>query len=678
MTQLEYDAAWLGDAPINGHSQVQLSDADSSGAEVSSQKGIWPRMLVFDDDVKDMIHQWIDNEIDNFNLEMGAMVEDWKRWQTLYWAEPATKERTFPFKRAANIVIPLAAIAVEAIHARLMNTLFSADPFWSVRARSKEWQDCAKPTERWLQSQVERGDTLKVFEFCDVTCLELTKLGTCVGKSGYERVTKKTKQFIGDKEQDLFVDVKNGATLGRVPLTNFIMRLSSTDPQDAGIVGEKHRFTWSQLKQMVQSGRMDEDELMKIKDRWVLSNQSLQPNDAEAQVNAVRDKIAHTEPIWHETFEVHELYFAFDVDKDGWDEEIVVDYHKDSGAFLSARYNWYDDLHRPYRICNYVPVEGIWTGIGICKMTEQFQNEVTTIRRQRLDNATLANMAQIILKKGMGYGPGESIFPGKMWFVDDPSKDIREFKLSEVYPSSMQNEAAVNRDSDKRTSVNDVILGLPQEGTPATATSDLTRLAEGNKRFDLVLKNYRRFMSLLGGDVVTNFQLFGDQQIHWEVLGEDGQFVEQLFMLPQSLIRRGAIIELTVTDSITNQTTEKAEWMQLFQVSSNYYAQVIQMAQLITQVSGDTTIMLMLAQKALISTDKLAENLFKVYKVPGAEQFSLLHGLIGPNGQLIAGQPQPQQQIGSGQVGNGQNQNQPGNGANNQGPPSSPPQLTLA
>src|SRR5690606_3910958 len=125
-------------------------------------------------------------------------------------------------------------------------------------------------------------------------------------------------------------------------------------------------------------------------------------------------------------------------------------------------------------------VEGIWPGIGVAKQVEQFQAEATTIHRQRLDNATLANMAQIVIKKGSGYGPGEPIFPGKMWFVQEVQNDIKEFKLSEVYPSSYANEQAIIGYFEKRTGVNEVILGLPQEGTPGTATSDLARLAEGN------------------------------------------------------------------------------------------------------------------------------------------------------------------------------------------------------
>src|SRR5690606_10476646 len=156
-------------------------------------------------------------------------------------------------------------------------------------------------------------------------------------------------------------------------------------------------------------------------------------------------------------------WISFDVNADGWDEEIVVDYHKPSRTFLSVRYNWYDDLHRPYHFGNYLNVEGIWPGIGVCKQVEQFQAEATTIHRQRLDNATLANMSQIVLKKGIGYGAGEPIFPGKMWFVNDVQNDIKEFKLSEVYPSSYANEQAIVSYFEQRTGVNEVILGMPHE-----------------------------------------------------------------------------------------------------------------------------------------------------------------------------------------------------------------------
>ena len=269
------------------------------------------------------------------------------------------------------------------------------------------------------------------------------------------------------------------------------------------------------------------------------------------------DELAKTEPLWTDIFNVYELWCSFDVDGDGMNEEIVVDFHPDSGVFLSARYNWYEDLHRPYRISNFITVEGIWPGIGVCKQVEQLQEEVTTIHRQRLDNATLANMSQIVLKKGSGYGAGEPLFPGKMWFLDDPANDIAPFSLSEIYPSSYINEENITSYYEKRTGANEVMLGLPQSGTPATATSDLTRLAEGNKRFDLVLRNVKQWLSKIGVDVITNYQLFGNQQAHWYILGEDGVWVDHVLRMPSVLVRRGAIVDITVTDTITNRQVEQ-------------------------------------------------------------------------------------------------------------------------
>jgi len=624
---LYQDPAFRGDAPVDGGVKPN-TDADT--------KGNWPRMLNLDVDVEDRLKTWIDEELNAFYTERQPMMEDWKRYQTLYWAAPATKERNFPFKRAANVVIPLAAIAVEAIQARFMNTLFAVEPFWSIRAKSKEWRTTAKPLEEFLQSEVEAPDGLRLYEFYNEWLLEFCKLGTAVAKTGYEKIIKKGLKKVGDAEEEVYATIRNGGVVERVPLGNFVMRFADLDPQLAQLVGEKHEFTWSQLKRMAQSGRMLGSAIEKIRHTWVLKNQPGSVNDVN-EVQETINKHSNAEPLWTSIFNVHELWVSFDVDGDGWDEEIVLDYHKETRTILSIRYNWYDDLHRPYRTCRYIPVEGIWVGIGICKQTEQFQEEATTIHRQRLDNATLANMAQIVIRKGLGYGDGEPLFPGKMWFVDNVQNDIKEFKLSEVYPSSYNNEESIVRYFEKRTGANEAILGLPQEGTPGTATSDLSRLAEGNKRFDLVLKNVKRFSSLIGYDVVTNMQLFGTQQIHWLVVGDDGVEIEKVLNMPSILVRKGAIIKLTVTDSITNKDVEQRQWLTLFQVLTSYYREAAQFAQIFAQITGDPTILATIAQRALITSDAVLTRLAETFGIPDAEEFTLTGGASQQNEPENAG-----------------------------------------
>ena len=622
MEQLTTDYAFRGDVKVQGPREE---------VEVSSL-GSYPRMINFSTETKELLTTYIDSEIEAFFEERTPVLEDWRDYQKLYWAKPEKKERNFPFRRAANVVVPLAAIAVEAIHARTMNTLFSVEPFYSIRPRSKEWIESAKPTERWLQSEIESPDSLNMFGFCDEALLELYKLGTAVAKSGYEKDIRKSLRSVGGQDEEFYAIRKNGATIDRVPLANFVMRLAELDPQTAPIVGEKHTVTWGQLKRFALSGRMRKEAVEAIKAHWIdirLGQEAGDGTDYKKEVESA----ANVEPLWYSGFDFYELWISFDVDGDGIDEEIVVDYHKDSGTFLSARYNWYDDLHRPYRIATYFNVEGIWPGIGACKQVEQFQNEATTIHRQRLDNATLANIGMIALRKGSGYGPGEPIFPGKMWFLDDV-KDIAPIKLNEIYPSSFVNEQALMSLSDKRVGVNELILGLPQEGTPGTATSDISRLAESNKRFDLVLKKIKRWMSEIGVDIITNYQIFGNQQVHWLVLGEDGQYVEQVLRMPSVLVRRGAIVDLTVTDTITNRETEKAQWLQLFQVMTGFYKETFPVAQLF----GDPQIMAQLAQKALMGTDEIMRRLLETYTIMDTDKFTLSEKSANANAGAIPAQ----------------------------------------
>lgn len=584
-------------------------------------KGQWPRMLNLGEEKERQLDLWLRDEVWNALTEKQDILKDWERWQVQYWARPEAPIKNFPFRRAANIVIPLTAIAVEAVHARIMNTIFAVEPFWTIRPRTKTWIDAAKPTERWLQTEVEDPNTLSVYEFANDSILEGIKLGTMIGKSGYERNIKKTNRDMPDgTTEPVWVEIANGATLEYVPCANFLMRSAYQDPQDAPWVGEQHSFSWGQMKKMAENGRMRPKSVEAIKHWWHDVRTEIQAGDAE-QYRDTMDRLQQVEPVWTQVFKVFEIWLSFDIDEDGFDEEIVVDYHWDSGTILSVRGNWYKDLHRPYRVTQYVKVEGRIWGIGIGKQNEQFQIAVTTVHRQRLDNATLANMRMMAVKKGSGITPDEPIFPGKMWFVDDPQRDLQVVQLSEVYPSATNDETILLNYSERRTGVNEVLLGVQKEGTPGTATGDLARIAEGNKRFDLVLRNLRRWFGLLGQDVIANYQQFGNQQRHFLVLDRDKSvWVEEILNLPQELVSRGAAIELSATSSITNRQIEQQQWLGLFQVITQYYDRVLTIAQMLQ----DPQIMADLLQRAAFATNIAMKNLLRTFNIPDAEQIMLI------------------------------------------------------
>jgi hypothetical protein len=199
---LGLDPALIGDVPVPGPPPIPVDEAPNA----------WPRMLVLDEETKSRLVEYLDYEIIACWQERDILVEDWIQWQKDYWAKPAQAVKNFPFRRAANIVIPMTAIAVEAVVARMLNTLFSVEPFWSIRPKSVEWVKAAPQTERWLQTEVENPNSLDLYRFCQETLLELVKLGTGVGKSGFERDLRKVNIDEAEgRTAARWIEVRNGA-----------------------------------------------------------------------------------------------------------------------------------------------------------------------------------------------------------------------------------------------------------------------------------------------------------------------------------------------------------------------------------------------------------------------------------------------------------------------------------
>src|SRR5678809_856997 len=85
----------------------------------------YPRQLNLDQDTEQRLISYIDTELLNHYAERGERLEDLMRWQRDYWAKPTNEKGTFPFHGASTLVIPLNAIAIEAVHARHMTTRFA-------------------------------------------------------------------------------------------------------------------------------------------------------------------------------------------------------------------------------------------------------------------------------------------------------------------------------------------------------------------------------------------------------------------------------------------------------------------------------------------------------------------------------------------------------------------------
>lgn len=575
----------------------------------------YSRLLNLDDDTRTRLVNYLETELLNHYSERTSWMDRLLQWQRDYWAEPTNKVATFPFRGASTLVIPLTAIAVEAVHARTMTTLFAMNQLVSTTPRNPMWTDAARPVEQFMNNEFIREMDARMK--LDSSILELEKFGTGIAKVGYENVVRKAVRInaIGE-EEEVPITIRRGACLSPVSYGRFLMPFSSTDPQTSPWVGEEHEQTPFVVKILEDSGFFYKGTYDRLKS-WV-NTQNRSTTGVERKFEESQAGLEDRTPVWPNTLDWVELWLGFDVDDDDITEEICVHYHRGLKDVIAVRYNTFDDLHRPYRYGNYFPVEHRWTGVGICKQNDQFQREITIQHRQRLDNATVANMRMFKVSKLSGYGPGEPIFPGKMWFVDDMTH-IESIEMGDVRQSAFSDEQASLMYSQQRSGVNETTLGMPQQGTPGTATGDLARIQEGAKKFDYAFSNIKHFTSSLIVDTACIIQQYGPRRIEYFNTVENGDLVLAFFQQPVELIRHNLLIELNATGSQQNKVLDRQSWVQIGAMLQQYYTGMIQLA----QMTGNGQLIQYISQKGLVAGTEAMRQALETFDLRNVERMVL-------------------------------------------------------
>lgn len=529
----------------------------------------YPKEIYLDSETEAALLSYLDIELVNHEAERGIFIADIESWQQDYYVRPNKKERTFPFKGASNIIVPLTAITVETVHARNMMTAFGLKQFVDCKLNPND-DSLSDPLGNYLT--YECIDQVGMYKTADNALLELEKFGTGIIKTGWNKTIRTAVREVGGQEQEFEVTTKQGPTADAVALANFVMPFTCQDAQTARWCGEYHMKTLEEVNQMEQSGLFRKGTYDKIKNYYT---QTYQAGGAEylAKMQSMTDQ----QPSYPKYIQWYELWMAFDTDKSEKLKEIVLHYHRQSRTFLSIRYNWYEDLHRPYRKGNYFTLEHRWNGIGIAKQQDQFQKEVTIQHRQRLDSGTMANARMIKVKNLSNYGPNEPFFPGKIWVVDDMA-DVESFQLGDLPTSAFSNENSTLMFSQQRSGVNDLNMGMPQAGTPGTATSDLARVQEGSKRFDYTYKNIKNWMGEVIIDIACNIAQYGPSSTRYFEIYPEGPALKDFFARGVSDLREQLLGKIELAGSQANKLLDRQNYTQIMQIVKDYYASIIQLA----------------------------------------------------------------------------------------------------
>lgn len=494
--------------------------------------------------------EYIEPELDealNQNDSLRDRVDECDRF---YKAEPKAKIKTFPWRGAANLVIPSIGITVDSIVARIVNTVFGVTPFWTVKAINPRMADISKSVEGHMEwSQKTEFD---MYSAVKSNAIETVQMGWSWLKTIWEVRSRR----IWNPNESAYYDVtEKKPAVYYIPITSMLTQVGVDNPFQAEWIGQIIDDTDGNLRLKRLDGIYRDVETV-IGDK---ENPQERINQTKNYESMGRVKLNR----------FYELWIKFPLERaDAAPVSIVVTYHRPSKTIMRCIYNPLFTGETPFTKTRFVEMRGSKSeGYGIVDQLKFMQEEVSTIHCQQLDNATLANTRWFLGKRG-AVKADTRIWPGRFLTTANPESDIKVMQMGEVYNSMRQLEVSVMAYAERRSGISDYSLGRESSvmGDRATATGTLAIIQEGNRRFDLNVRDMRESYGSVGRMLFELNHQYRPKGLSYVTQGPQGAMTEFAFDMPDEIITNMLGFELTASSATINKQVEQAGLLQLLQI----------------------------------------------------------------------------------------------------------------
>jgi hypothetical protein len=522
--------------------------------------------------MRERLIQYLDEELAIAEGERWQWVSKLARLKRKYRAPFPTTPKDFPVANSSQITIPIIKTAVDTLAARIQQTIMAAEPLASMRT-----EDNTEPLLADLVFQYERfmdvfsKEKLNIEEILDTHTTEVIKLGTSILE--VTTLLDRRAMVMWDPEQRKYEKkaktMYSGPILYNVPIEDFWMRVTHQDPQTAPWCGKEIRLTWSQIKDMALAGDLNPKHIDNL---WKARREDTVP---ETVTKTETDE--EIKPAGRDQFRIFELSVRWDVDGDGYDEELLLYYERRSRTLLRVKFNGFRNARRPWIVNRFKKIEHWFYGEGLAETLEHLQEEISTIHNQRLDSASIANMRLILVRAAIkGLRPGDRVWPGKIVKVPTSVKDdVGTLQLGDVPPSSFNNEQMALQYVERASAVGDSIAGTAQPVSRTTATAQLALLEEANRRFYKVVANTRRTTRQVYEHISDLFIQHGTGGLAELYLGQKfGPMLDQFLLLPHDYLARLFKIQIKSTKTTVNREVEFTTQIQVFNLSISLWQQI--------------------------------------------------------------------------------------------------------
>jgi len=527
--------------------------------------------------------QVLDQELKNQETLIGKL----DTWHDMYKGKREPKN--FPWEKCANVALPLTRSNTDAIFVRIIDAIFNKIKLWNVKAQEGQdgtMVDFARKLEgqlNWFQKHV-----LKLKKKLFSPLLECIKTGTglimIVNEEKHEApYAYATEAEQKDKSIKKYKEGKNpegnstplvkkvhktytGPNIYPIARSDWVMSSDAASIQDAYICGFRTKYRIQQIDLKVRQNLYDKKEVEKL----TAPDETDEP--AKTRAESQGKEIEKTD--YEKPYEIWQLHLHYDVDEDGEEDDIVITYHRNTGAILRCIYNPLFKGFRPFQDFTFYPTEYSFDGEGVVEILEPLQKVADTLTNQRLDTLTLMNAPWIFTRVGSGL---ENLrpSPGKVIPVHGNIEDeIKIVQHPGNFQATFEEEDRINAYMDRAVGITPAIMGISTAERPVAKESMANR-EEANKKFKGGIDNIRDKLSETAWMLVDFFTQYQPTYKY----GDMGD--EQTIRFPTEYLRDGINIELATSTEMLNQEMRREVNMTVFMILKDYMTSLAGMGQML-------------------------------------------------------------------------------------------------
>jgi hypothetical protein len=518
---------------------------------------------------------------DEDNTDRDTWLTSLPKWLDAYQGRPQQKD--LPWEGASNLFVPLTATAIDAIHPRLMASLFKPTPIAGFRAQEASDIELAQKNESFLD-YVAREEC-NLFPLADRFILNTLIYGVQVVKASWELETKNQRvrhefprdtdpinaieailqgeqayadaiKRITDEEYEVAMkgrkvklDVEQAGDqlviyTDREEVTKDQVVVDILNPEDVAFnsdcpydlqradhVIERYFLTLDQIKKKVKAKLFyaTKAELQEIEDS---ASSGMAASDSTSDIKDFREIVTGALETWregspYEKVELLDAYMKYDINDDGYDEDVIVTIPVEHPEIL-LRVHRLEDVYahgmKPFTLFYFNPISKTVWAQGLPQMVEALQAEINIIHNQRNDAGQLNNTPYGWFVPSAGL-PKERmpIEPG----VLNPVGDVNQVKIHQpgnYHAWPFQEESQLYTLFERRTKVSDLTLGRVGEvqGAARTATGVQALNAQQATGFDIVIRRIQEGWKGLLQQILALYQEYMSDDRMVRITGKYG------------------------------------------------------------------------------------------------------------------------------------------------------------